>query len=407
MNLDVNTLFLVTIYVEAMLGLLLLFAWAQNSQIQAVAWWGFAHLMRAASIALFGTFGSTSDLVSIDLANVVLFLSFGVTWTGARVFDHRQVLPLQLFAGPALWVLLSRLAIFGDSLDLRALLSCGIIATYTWLTAYEFWRGRSEALVSRWPAIFMLFAHGALFLLRTPLAAALPWLPAGHVVESAWLIVMSFEALLFTIAIAFILLAMAKERAEYKLRSAAMVDPLTGIANRRSFLQDGAELMKRNGTDACPAAVLLIDLDHFKSINDRFGHAIGDRVLQIFARTAQENVKPPELIGRLGGEEFAIVFYDVGQERARVRAELIRTCFVEAAHEVDGYPVAATLSIGIAFSKNSPLDVPELLMQADEALYDAKERGRNRVEIASREQRRANPPERMVASPPAATKSAA
>src|SRR5207302_5555547 len=120
----------------------------------------------------------------------------------------------------------------------------------------------------------------------------------------------------FTIAIAFILLAMAKERAEYRLRIAAMIDPLTGIANRRSFLQDGAELMKRHAASSCPAAVLLIDLDHFKSINDRFGHAIGDRVLQIFARTAQEKVKPPELIGRLGGEEFAVVFYDVGQERA-------------------------------------------------------------------------------------------
>jgi len=407
MNLDVNTLFLVTIYVEAMLGLLLLFAWVQNSKIQAVAWWGCAHLMRAGSIALFGTFGSASDLVSIDLANVILFLSFAVTWTGARVFDQRPIRPLPLLAGPMLWLGLSHLSLF-NNIDLRALLSCGIITTYTWLTAYEFWRGRSEALVSRWPAIFMLFAHGSLFLLRTPFAAMLPWLPAGNVVDSAWLIVMSFEALLFTIAIAFILLAMAKERAEFKLRTAAMVDPLTGIANRRSFLQDGAELMKRHAAESCPAAVLLVDLDHFKSINDRFGHAIGDRVLQIFARTAQESIKPPELIGRLGGEEFAIVFYDVGQERAKVRAELIRTSFVEAATEVDGYPVAATLSIGIAFSKNSPLDVPELLMQADQALYDAKERGRNRVEIASRDlrQKRAYPaPERIVAPP--AAKSAA
>ena len=238
MNLDVNTLFLVTIYVEALLGLLLLFAWVQNTQIQAVAWWGFAHLMRAGSIALFGTFGSASDLVSIDLANAVLFLSFGVTWTGARVFDHRSVLPVYLFAGPLLWFVLSRLPAFAGDLDLRALLSCGIISTYTWLAAYEFWRGRSEALLSRWPAIFILFAHGSLFLLRTPLAAMLPWLPAGSVAGSVWLIAMSFEALLSTVAIAFILLAMAKERTEYQLRIAAMVDPLTGIANRRSFLQE-------------------------------------------------------------------------------------------------------------------------------------------------------------------------
>src|SRR5579862_1558983 len=114
MNLDVNTLFLVTIYVEAMLGLLLLFAWAQNSKIQAVAWWVCAHLMRAGSIALFGTFGSASDFVSIDLANMVLFLSFAVTWTGARLFDQQQVQPLYLLAGPVLWVVLSHLAIFNN-----------------------------------------------------------------------------------------------------------------------------------------------------------------------------------------------------------------------------------------------------------------------------------------------------
>ena len=408
MNLDANTLFIVAIYIEALLGLLLLFAWVQNTQIQAVAWWGCAHLMRSSSIVLFGMYGEVSDLISIDLANAILFLSFGVTWTGARVFDNRIPLPAYLLVGPLLWFFVSRVPYFALTLELRVLLSCGIIAAYTWLTAYEFWRGRSEPLVSRWPAIFMLFAHGSLFLLRTPLAGMLPWLPAGQVVESVWLIVMTFEALLFTISIAFILLAMAKERSEYRLRTVAMVDSLTGIANRRAFLQDGAELSKRHAANPCSAAVLLIDLDHFKSINDRFGHAIGDRVLQIFARTAQENIKAPDLIGRLGGEEFAVVFYDVGQERAAARAELIRTAFAEAADEVDGYPVVATLSIGMAFCRNAALDLPELLIQADEALYDAKERGRNRVEAASRDlmqKRRDSLAERMAAV--AAARSAA
>src|SRR5579883_2358304 len=90
MNLDVNTLFLVTIYVEAILGLLLLFAWLQNTALTALAWWGFAHLLRAASVMLFGLYGSAPDAVSIDLANALLFTAVAVTWTGARVFDHRR-----------------------------------------------------------------------------------------------------------------------------------------------------------------------------------------------------------------------------------------------------------------------------------------------------------------------------
>jgi diguanylate cyclase (GGDEF)-like protein len=383
MNLDVNTLFLVTIYVEAILGLLLLFAWMQNSQIRAVAWWGCAHLLRAGSVVLFGMYGSVSGAISIDLANMILFLSFAVTWTGARVFDGRRVLPLYLFAGPVCWVIVAHLSGIGGGLELRALLASGIITTYTWLTAYEFWRGRGEPLVSRWPAIFMLFAHGSLFLLRTPLAAMLPWSPMNQVFESVWLTVLSFEALLFTIAIAFILLAMAKERTEFRHRTAAMVDPLTGIANRRSFLNDGTELAKRHAASPRPSAVLLLDLDHFKSINDRFGHAIGDRVLQVFADTARANVRSADLIGRLGGEEFAAVLYDVGREKAVALAERVRSAFAEAATEVDGRPVSATVSIGMVVTEDQPLDVPALLGQADEALYYAKERGRNRVEIAS------------------------
>jgi diguanylate cyclase (GGDEF)-like protein len=229
----------------------------------------------------------------------------------------------------------------------------------------------------------MLFAHGALFLLRTPLVAVLPWSPTSQVFDSVWLTVLSFEALLFTIAIAFILLAMAKERTEYRHKTAAMVDPLTGIANRRSFLQDGHELTKRHAAHPCAVAVLLIDLDHFKSINDRFGHALGDRVLQVFAETASATIRSTDLIGRLGGEEFAAVLYNAGREKAVALAERIRTAFSEIATEVDGRPVHATVSIGVVVNEDRPLDVPELLGQADLALYYAKERGRNRVEVAT------------------------
>jgi diguanylate cyclase (GGDEF)-like protein len=383
MMLDVNTLFMVTIYVEVILGLLLLFAWAQNTAIHGVCWWGFAHLIRAASVVLFGTYGSAPDLISIDLANVLLFTSFAVTWTGARVFDGRPVEPVYLVTGAVLWLLICRLPVLAEAIQTRALIAAGIVTAYTWLTAYEFWRGRNEKLVSRWPAIFLLFAHGALFLLRTPLAVLLPWAPSSKVFGSVWLTVLSFEALLFTISIAFILLAMAKERTELRHRTAALVDSLTGIANRRSFLQDATQLAKRHSGDPRPTAVLLIDLDHFKSINDRFGHALGDRVLEIFSDAARKSVRSTDLLGRLGGEEFAAVLHDTSRDKAMAVAERIRESFAQAAQEVDGRPVGATVSIGLAYCQEAALDVPELLAQSDQALYFAKEHGRNRVEAAS------------------------
>jgi diguanylate cyclase (GGDEF)-like protein len=383
MNLDVNTLFMVTIYVEAILGLLLLFAWVQNTSIKAVAWWGFAHLLRAASVVLFGMYGSVPDLISIDLANAMLFTAFAVTWTGARVFDGRPAEPVYMVTGAVLWLLICRLPILAEAVDARVLIASGIITTYTWLTAFEFWRGRDEQLVSRWPAIFMLFAHGALFLLRTPLVAVLPWSVTSQVYGSVWLTVLSFEALLFTISIAFILLAMAKERTELRHRTAAMVDPLTGIANRRSFLQEAALIAKRHTADPRPTAVLVIDLDHFKSINDRFGHALGDRVLELFSETARQSIRSSDLIGRLGGEEFAAVLYDTNRDKAVAVAERIRESFAQVSLEVDSRPVCATVSIGLVHCQDAVLDVPQLLAQADQALYYAKERGRNRVEIAS------------------------
>jgi diguanylate cyclase (GGDEF)-like protein len=385
MNLDVNTLFMVTVYVEAILGLLLLFVWAQNTQIHAVCWWGFAHLIRAASVVLFGMYGSAPDLITIDLANALLFTAFAVTWTGARVFDGRPVEPVYLVTGAVIWLLVCRLPVLADAVDTRSLIASGIITAYTWLTAYEFWRGRNEQLVSRWPAIFMLFAHGALFLLRTPLVAVLPWSPNNNLFGSVWLTVLSFEALLFTISIAFILLAMAKERAELRHRTAAMVDPLTGIANRRAFLHDAALLAKRHASHPRPTAVLVIDLDHFKSINDRFGHALGDSVLELFSDSARKTVRSTDLIGRLGGEEFASVLYDTSRDKAVAVAERMRETFAQRAQDVNGRPVCATVSIGIVHCDGPVLDVPALLAQADQALYCAKERGRNRVEVASLE----------------------
>jgi len=383
MELDLNTLLLVTVYVEAMLGLLLLFAWVQNTQIVAVAWWGFAHLLRSASIVLFGMYGTVSEAISIDLANAILFTAFAVTYTGARLFDGRKIQPTALVAGAVAWILVSRTPFVSDSMDVRVLVSSGIITCYTWATAYEFWRGRAEPLVSRWPAIFMLFAHGALFLLRTPLTAILPWSKQDQIYASVWLTVLSFEALLFTISIAFILLAMAKERTELRHKTAALIDPLTGIANRRAFLEAAAELFLRNNNRPRPAAVLLIDLDHFKSINDRFGHAIGDKILQVFAETTSAKLGPRDLIGRLGGEEFAIVLHEASRERALAAAEGIRTSFAEVANSIDNCPVHSTVSIGVVIEQHAAVDITVLLSQADQALYYAKARGRNRVELAS------------------------
>src|SRR6478752_9778485 len=142
MAFEINTLFLLTIDVEVILGLLLLLVWVQNTRVHAVAWWATAHLMRASSVMLYGLYGSVPDLISIDLSNVILFSSFGVTWNGARVFSGRPALPGSLIAGAVIWLLAAQWSGFEADPEIRSQLSSMIITGYVWLTALEFWRGR-------------------------------------------------------------------------------------------------------------------------------------------------------------------------------------------------------------------------------------------------------------------------
>src|SRR5437763_2052576 len=382
MSFEVNTLFLLTIDVEAILGLLLLLVWVQSTRVHAVAWWASAHLMRAVSVMLYGLYGSVPDLLSIDLPNVLLFSSFGVTWSGARVFNGRQALPGSLIAGAGVWLLASQWPGFEVGSEVRGQLSAVIIATYTWLTAHEFWRARNEPLVSRWPAIVLFFTHGTMFLLRTPLNSVLHGKDSDTVLSSAWLSVLSLEAFLMTIATAFILLAMSKERTELRHKTAAMIDPLTGLLNRRAFLQDAESLLQQQIARDRPIGVLLIDLDHFKSINDRFGHTVGDKVLQIFAETTRADLRQTDLVGRLGGEEFTVVLADAGMDNAYLVADRLRKAFAAAAAVVDGEMIYATASIGVSVIIDPRQDLAKLITLADQALYLAKARGRNRVEVA-------------------------
>ena len=242
-GLDVNTLFLVTIYVEAMLGLLLLFAWIQNSGIHAVAWWDCAHLLRAGSVALFGMYGSVSDVISIDLANALLFPAFAVTWSGARVFDGRAPEPLYLVARAALWILVCRSPWLVDSLDAKVLLSSGIITAYTWATAYE--------ILARPQRAAGLAVAGDLHAVRARCAV-----PAAHaIVQGAALVTkqsgvrqrMAYRAELRGDGVHHrhcVHPARHGEgmRTELRHKTATLVDPLTGIANRRSFLEEVVRL---------------------------------------------------------------------------------------------------------------------------------------------------------------------
>ena len=382
MSLDVPTLFIVSIFVTTILGLFLLFAWVQDRSIRALAWWGVAYLIGGLAVALFSVHDLYSDSILVVIANALLFVACGVIWSGARLFHGREVLPLSMFAGANVWLFALLIPGIAESAFARIIISSATISTYTLLTAYELWCGRKERLVSRWPAMIVLVLHGIVFLTPIPIII---WLPPDHhlsAFSTSWFAIFALETLIYAIATAFIILAMAKEHTELIHKTAATIDPLTSIFNRRALMDTGRRILRRQMWDKQPAAVLMFDLDFFKKINDRFGHAIGDRALQTFAETASANLRATDIIGRLGGEEFAAVLPATSLMAAAIAAERVRTAFEKVAIEIEGYPVVGTVSIGAAAASDLNTDIDALLAQADKALYAAKRGGRNRVVLS-------------------------
>jgi diguanylate cyclase (GGDEF)-like protein len=171
---------------------------------------------------------------------------------------------------------------------------------------------------------------------------------------------------------------MAKEHVVMLHKTAAMTDPMTGLFNRRGFQEAAQRLIEMQARKGEPVTVLMFDLDHFKSINDRFGHAVGDEALKVFARTAASNMRSADVLGRLGGEEFsAILPGDV--DMAFNVAERVRAAFDIAGEEIANITMRATVSIGAAAAPAKYAHLEALIARADSALYKAKTGGRNRV----------------------------
>jgi diguanylate cyclase (GGDEF)-like protein len=166
------------------------------------------------------------------------------------------------------------------------------------------------------------------------------------------------------------------------LHDMAMTDSLTGVLNRRRLFEIASAAIHESRRTGEPLAVIAIDLDHFKQVNDRFGHAAGDDVLAALARVLREQTRRHDAVGRIGGEEFAIVLPDTSLQTARDVAERIRAGLHALEVNIDGSVVPVTVSLGVAALRPGDEAPEDVLKRADRALYAAKRQGRDRVEAA-------------------------
>jgi diguanylate cyclase (GGDEF)-like protein len=389
---DLDTLLVTTVYTSAVAGGLFL-TWLQHRDYTALVLWGASFVLGAAALALITMRGVVPDPWSIVAGNAVLAFGYGLAWLGVRKFQGRPLILPVAFAGVALWLIACASETVYGSPPARAAVIAAIVVGYSLLSAWEFYRAHDADSLSRWPIIAVLLLDAAIFTARIPLADTWP-LPDEDKAPLGWHVAVALETILAGFCLAYLLGGMARERIAMKFQRDALADPLTGVANRRAFFEQGEKLLRRILHSRRTAAVLAFDIDRFKSINDRFGHQSGDMVLQAFCESTTMALRPGDVFARIGGEESACLLPNASRYGAAQVAERIRARFAATPIAVGASEVTATVSIGIAVSEGATLDLVELVAAADKALYRAKANGRDRVELA--------PPRLMLVESPAA-----
>jgi diguanylate cyclase (GGDEF)-like protein len=389
---DLDTLFFTTVYTSAVAGCLLILTWLQHRDGAALALWGTGFMLSAGGLALIALRGTLPDLWSIVLGNAALVLGYGFGWLGVRQFQGRPPVVPVAFAGAALWLVACASDTIYGSPHARVAIVVAIVVVYCLLNAWEFYRARDAESLSRWPIIVVLLLHAAVFTARIPLAGTWP-MPGEGRTPLGWHVAIALEAILAGFCLAYLLGAMARERIVRKFQRDALADPLTGVPNRRAFFEQGERLLRRVLQSRRSAAVLILDLDRFKSINDRFGHQSGDEALKTFCETVTTTLRPGDLFARIGGEEFACLLPHASRYGAAQVAERIRARVAGSPIAVGSSELTITVSIGVAASEGGARELADLVAAADKALYRAKANGRDRVELA--------PPRLVVVDAPA------
>ncbi|MEM5285756.1 diguanylate cyclase domain-containing protein [Paraburkholderia sabiae] len=263
------------------------------------------------------------------------------------------------------------------------------IAVACGLTARELARcDGMKSLQSLRIAMLVSGGHAVFYAFR---ACMLPWLTALFGLD--FLITVSkitmYEGVLYSVVLPMTLLRLVREETHGQLLQESQTDYLTGLGNRRWFFEEGARII-RDSSESRPVALLAIDLDHFKKINDRYGHETGDRVLKSFADIARSVLGRDAIFARIGGEEFAVLLPEYDSLRAKEAGEAVVKSFGETVTlGGNGAGVQATVSIGLAQSGSEASSLSDLLAAADQALYRAKSLGGNRLELAHADARSA------------------
>lgn len=375
--LDLFTTLIILAAICGALSIALVTLWLADRALKIFLWWSSAFLLSALGLVLIAARGQIPDLLSIEVANALILLGLGLLSAGVRVFDGSRA-GLWFLTPPLLWILVVPVPAVNESIALRTVLGSLGIALATFLVALELWRHRAEQPGFR-PILAALCLLQTFFsLLRGALALNLG-LPDDIFQTQSWMVFSLLQPAVILIVLVLFGVMTVMERQGRQMRARAASDSLTGVLNRGGFTEQARRALIE-ARDHDRVSLVLFDLDSFKRINDSHGHAAGDRVLIAFCRLAGGLLRPADLFGRLGGEEFALLLLGTTPEEAFELAERIRIAFDRHGVLHEGRPITTTVSAGVASEAVAAADLERLLAAADRALYEAKAAGRNRVQ---------------------------
>jgi len=373
---DLRTLLLMTAAADVVLAVTL---WTGASRRKdGLMQWSGSLLVRALAFAILagstdpqgGALAVGSGLVALSITlQAAALVSYArrqlPTWVHSALIAGVAV-PMQLIANDA------GIAILFGGLVLGILLAgVTIIAFQLQPPAGSRARGMVITSFAVAAAVLAMKAIGAVFV-ADPLSMLLR--PSGFAAVGA----LTVFAAAIASTIAFLLLQ--KERAESEAQRLATIDPLTGAYNRRTFHEIAEREMARARRGGQPLSIVMLDIDHFRAVNDKHGHKVGDEVLAKFADVVRSALRKEDMVVRYGGEEFVVLLPEVPGPGAVVVAGRIRRAVAAASIEAGGQSFPITVSLGVAARLDEgPESIDELLERADNALQLAKERGRNRV----------------------------
>lgn len=382
-------------HVPTMLAMIIASSLMMAASMAVVGWgrrrdglgrWAAALLVNAIGHLLIMLRGLIPDLLSIVVGNLMLSSVFVGMIAAVYQFQGRPVRWALLLAPPLL--VLVFVSVFIDNFPARVSfvgLVIGLQAVWALLAALS----HRHATVGRgqWLLVAGLSLE-AVVLGGRALVAISTHSEATNILQSSALQTLTFLATFSVVLISSVgFVFMSRDRADENNRVLAALDPLTGVANRRSLIAALDRDVARAQRMREPMALMMVDIDHFKDVNDQYGHPAGDRVLCSVVNVLRQRVRAQDLVGRYGGEEFMVLLPDTGLVGAEQLARELCKAVEESRCPADGVPgpgIAVTVSIGVFGGRLESGDSWDMLIAAaDRALYQAKNNGRNRVEVAT------------------------